>query len=46
MRGCLRFQQKVDVAAEAVLLGILHLGLEDLHLVGLADERVFEAVSL
>ena len=35
--GVLRFQQEVDVAAEAVLLGVLHLGLEDFHLVGFAD---------
>ena len=37
----LRFQQEIDVTSQSVLLGILHLGLEDFHLVGLADELEF-----
>ena len=34
----LSFQQEVDVATQAVFLGVLHFGLEDLHLVWLAYE--------
>lgn len=39
MRAVLCFQKEVEVGIEGKLLGVLDFGLEDLHLVGLADER-------
>lgn len=39
MRAVLCFQKEVEVGIDGKLLGVLDFGLEDLHLVGLADER-------
>ena len=41
----LRFQQEVEVGVEGEFFGVLHLGLEDFHLVGLADEGEFTVLE-
>ena len=41
----LRLQQEAQVVLQAVLFGVLHLGLEDFHLVGLADEAEFAVLE-